>query len=144
MSNPAVDCPWTMVVNEQSLTLAPNSRTVFNTPASVQCPISATGWFAVTSHDYVIGTIRSDVDGDFYLQFSCGGSTVAGSTVGMVSRPGYQYAYTMDIVTDASDGATQFYTCGFKSDIPSRYARAVYVNGSSAASLDICIFKVPS
>ena len=144
MSNPTMDCPWTMVINEQGRALTPNSRTVFNTGVSPQCPVSASGWFSVISHDYIIGTVRSDVSGDFYLQFSCGGSTVSGSTVGMVTTPGYQYAYSMDIVTDASDGTTPFYSCAFKSDIVARYARAIYVNGSSVASLNICALKVPA
>ena len=144
MSNPAIDLPMEMVINEQNLTLAASSRTIFTTSPVPQVTISASGWFAVMDYDYLTGTARADVDGDLYLQFSCGGSTVAGSTVGMVSEPGYQHAYTMDMVTDASDGTSMFYSCAFKSDIPARYARAIYVNGSSVGSLNICVMKVPS
>ena len=139
MSNPAVSLPWEMVINEQNLSLAASSRTIFTTSPVPQVTITASGWFAVMEYDYLVGTARADVDGDLYLQFSCEGSTAAVSTCGS-----YQHEYTMDQVTDASDGTSMFYTCAFKSDIPARYARAIYVNGSSVGSLNICVMKVPS
>ena len=62
MSNPAVSLPWEMVINEQNLSLAASSRTIFTTNAVPQVTITDSGWFAVMEYDYLVGTARADVD----------------------------------------------------------------------------------
>ena len=120
-----------IAVKYDGASLGSNSRTTLTAggSSSIDFDASGNGWFGVLGYEYIRGAVRSDQDGDLYVQYSSDGATLDD-----VAIPTYQTVFQMNSATDATDGETTFYTCGFESKIIGQYARLVYVNGASGAS----------
>ena len=126
--------PEVTLFDVEGLSLEANAIKIFTAAARSEIAINSLGWVGIYGYKYLKGTVRSDKDATLYVQYSHIGENLAAC-----SRAAYQTAFTLDSITDASDGVATFFTCGFESTVIAPYARIILVNGVDIAS-DVNLF----